>query len=599
MCKQFNPVGFGIAIMDARPHRVFMKQPGATEVNELSAHGGMRNPHETMRILFVHAGGRASSNQWHEAIASTAPEHLQVHCFPLEIRGFKKRIHWDTLDIAWKCRHPELLKTYARLHEAAQDADVLLLYGGYNLHPEFLKYLPTFNVYCFYDDPESSDKSSRHVASKFDAVFYCNVASKFQYQDWGCRHMAHLPIFTAPTDIPNREEQERLLTSHRDNDIILCCGWKGGEWRRRRLQKLASAFPQARCFGNGWPEGYIDHEALRDLYCRSRIGWNIHNSTGPINVRLFSLAAWNILQICDNKTGLAEIFELGEEVIGFDTIDEAIDLTRYYLTHEEERRTIAARAHQRYWQEYRPTALWQRIADQIRLWRTPSHRPSKDIAVACPSPSRLSRGLYHSRKLPHSFRQALARWRRSASKRRIPDIWPIDERFYLSKSVPYAPDRPFRPPPRDSARRPAGQNANLECQSLAWAATAFMGAARSLAVLGEETAEHFVALAKRDGRRSIQDLPFNDPDIWVVFNEHAQKWIADTESHQGVRHCLLGFSPRQVHDLGGCDTIYQCLTRSFATVTLYWLPNPVVPWIEPLPGALAHVSILAEGRAHA
>ena len=59
--------------------------------------------------------------------------------------------------------------------------DVLLLYGGYNLHPDFLRYLPTYNVFYGYDDPESSDKSSRYLAPAFDAVFYGNVASRFQY----------------------------------------------------------------------------------------------------------------------------------------------------------------------------------------------------------------------------------------------------------------------------------------------------------------------------------------------------------------------------------------------------------------------------------
>lgn len=556
-----------------------------------------------MKILLVHNGANESSTQWHESIAETAPENMDIQCFPLAIPGFKHRIDWQTLDLAWRCRHPGLMNMYGRLHMAAQDADVLLLYGGYNLHPGFLDSLPTFNAFCFYDDPESSDKCSRYVASAFDGVFYCNVASRLQYEDWGCRRTAFLPIFTAPRDIPQPHEKEGLLTTPRDNDIILCCAWNGGEWRQRRLGKITAAFPQARCFGKGWPGEFVPDEELRNLYGRSRIGWNIHNSTGPINVRLFSLPAWNILQICDNKTGLAEVFELGREVVGFDTISEAIEATHYYLSHEDESRAIARRGHERYWNDYSPTALWGRIANQIRDWRSdlPS-RPRKPAIEIRSAPA----WQYQIHALPHTIGRTLRRWQTSLRKRSADVTRPIDERYYLSEEVSYQAGVHITRKPRSCSRRESGNNQELEGAALAWAASTMIGKARSILVLGDgsETG-HFASFAKRDPERQVylgtdkKTGKQSSNDLVVVFNSSIDTALEQIKPEVSAEayplRIILGYISKQVTMEGGTDALYTQLEKTLEDVRCYWLPNAVVPWIEPLPGSLANITLLVAG----
>jgi len=104
------------------------------------------------------------------------------------------------------------------------------------------------------------------------------------------------------------------------------------------------------------------------------VGINIHNSTGPINFRTFYLPANGVLQICDNKSHLGQIFELGKEVVGYDSIDEAIELTRYYLEHEEERRAIAAAGWRRTLREYNEVAAFdfiRRAVDAYRMAEAP------------------------------------------------------------------------------------------------------------------------------------------------------------------------------------------------------------------------------------
>ena len=58
--------------------------------------------------------------------------------------------------------------------------------------------------------------------------------------------------------------------------------------------------------------------------------------------------------------------------------------------------------------------------------------------------------------------------------------------------------------------------------------------------------------------------------------------------------CLWGFAAEQVSELGGTNALHARLANCFQTVNFFWLPDAIVPWIEPLPGPLAGVPVLAE-----
>ena len=99
-------------------------------------------------------------------------------------------------------------------------------------------------------------------------------------------------------------------------------------------------------------ERFYDEDKKTDLYQRTKIGPNFHNSSGPINFRTFTLPANGVMQLCDNKKNLGKIFELNKEVIGFDSVEEAIDQTRYYLSHDNERIEIAIAGWKRALKDY-------------------------------------------------------------------------------------------------------------------------------------------------------------------------------------------------------------------------------------------------------
>jgi Glycosyl transferases group 1 len=72
--------------------------------------------------------------------------------------------------------------------------------------------------------------------------------------------------------------------------------------------------------------------------------------------------------ICDNKKYLGEIYELGKEAVGFDSIEECIDLCHYYLAHDDERRAIAGAGWKRAVEDYKEVAVFQRTVKLIEKY---------------------------------------------------------------------------------------------------------------------------------------------------------------------------------------------------------------------------------------
>lgn len=287
---------------------------------------------------------------------------------------------WDfpRLDAAWRRRDAALLRWCDDLGRQLADADVVIASGGSMLHPDWLRQLRAVSVLICADDPESSERLSRPIAPHFDCVFTTNIACVDDYRRWGCRQAAWLFHPLRAIDLGLGEPIDQLMAAERDLDVVLFCERVFGlSDRAQRVERLLAAVPSALVAGRGWPRGFVSGAEMRACFRRARIGWNLHNSIGPCNVRLMQLPAFGALQLCDNKSHLGRIFALGEEVVGFDTEAECIDLTRHYLAHDDERRRIAANGCRRVRTDYTEAKWWQRVLDAIA---EVMHRRSGEVA---------------------------------------------------------------------------------------------------------------------------------------------------------------------------------------------------------------------------
>lgn len=284
---------------------------------------------------------------------------FDVEGFCLTLNPPGNCLSFKEMDKRWRRGDKVLLELYERLEKALEGKDVLINGPGINLHPEFVEKLPVFTVFQCFDDPESSANLSRPVAAAYDLCLVGNIAEVGTYRSWGVKHAEWSPMGLLPNIYDSKLTYDDILNGERDIDLFMMID-RLAPLRKERLDKLAQAFPAAHFYGKGWPRGYLSNDKEIAYLSRAKIGPNIHNSTGPINYRTFYLPANGVMQICDNKSHLGMIYELDKEVVGFDSIEECIDLCRYYNCHDFERKTIAANGWKRAISDYSEIAVFKK-----------------------------------------------------------------------------------------------------------------------------------------------------------------------------------------------------------------------------------------------
>ncbi len=361
-----------------------------------------------LRYLLAYTAHQAWRFEWYEGmIARYRQRGYDVEGFCVTQNRPGPPLRYPELDQKWRERDPWLLQMYERLETQLRERDVFILFNGANIHEDFVKQLSTFNVYICWDDPESSDVLSKPVAKYFDFAFTGNIGCVNLYKSWGVERVDFLPHGCPDSDRDLTLTKDQILEGTRDIDVVLLCE-RQASWRRERLDVLQKAFPQALMRGRGWSKGVLPFEQTIPTYVRSKIGWNVHNSVGPVNRRTYMLPANGIMQICDNKTLLGHLFKLNEEVVGFDTTEECIELTRYYLSHDDERRRIAAQGWERAVADYSEEKVWERLLATIRphYARRNSPEASRPYQIIGDVSATLDKGVRDAKLVPSPLRRA-------------------------------------------------------------------------------------------------------------------------------------------------------------------------------------------------
>lgn len=308
----------------------------------------------------------------------------------------------DELDRHYHSEDERLLKLYKKVNMLAETHDVFIVNHGNVYHPDYIKSLKDKGIYtviCSADDPESSDYCSKPYVHAFDHSFAWAVnfdkdtkmTEKFLH--WGAKRADWWPYGVREDMYNPLLTEDDIYNKDRDIDLV----YVGTPWLKlERLAILKKTFPQMKIYGrnywksiggNGinalrrgsfpkeefkeilaglWRVKELPMNELVPLYQRCKIGINIHLSFGPSNVRTYQLPATGVMQICDCPEGLGQVFEIGKEVVTYHSIEEAIELIKYYLEHEEERKEIAAAGFKRVMKDYKRITTFSKAIEKIK-----------------------------------------------------------------------------------------------------------------------------------------------------------------------------------------------------------------------------------------
>jgi spore maturation protein CgeB len=294
------------------------------------------------------------------------------------------------LDNIYYARHPGLERLYADFEDVvrATHADAVIVDNYPPYHPDYLRRISLYKVLRTSDGPLSAYDRDIPYVHAYDHVLYhspaysrdLGMAEKLAY--CGARRADFWPLalFDAAFD-PDTTEQ-KLFSRERDIDVVfigalhvnkmpVLATVKKALGHRCRMYGLASLKKNA--YFNlkyGFPQWVrpAPFEAYVGLYQRAKIGFNVHNR-GDYTVgsyRLFDLPGNGVMQISDGGEYLSAFFRVGDEVVRFGTAGELVDLIRFYLAHDDERRRIARNGYRRVIADHRIRHRLHQAGDLIR-----------------------------------------------------------------------------------------------------------------------------------------------------------------------------------------------------------------------------------------
>lgn len=296
------------------------------------------------------------------------------------------------IDRLYRARDPGYMRFAADFVNRYHDYDVIVM-ANYNcIHPEILYHelKKPIKILGFVDDPLSTYMRGIPYLWAFDGAFYIspsyNDRSLFNdaLERWGCSQHAWWPLVPYPFEKLKLSEE---FFANRSIDIAYI-GTPTNS-KTNRLIALKKHFGARFRVHGRWPFwGYngivrgifgkpiyphrvtaLSTSERTLLYHQVKIGINMHMSETPMetgNMRMYEVPAHGAMLLC-GKAALdahQQIFVDGREAVYYDSVEDAIEKAEFFLSHAEERLSIARAGCERFWQDYE----WERNLLRFLSW---------------------------------------------------------------------------------------------------------------------------------------------------------------------------------------------------------------------------------------
>ena len=236
---------------------------------------------------------------------------------------------------------------------------------------EINKYAITLGY--FYDDMWRVNYA-RYWTKYFNFITTSDINGLQKYKEAGITNVIYSPFACNPEVYSN-------MNLDKIYDITFI-----GEYHPQRewyINNLIKAGYNVQVWGNGWPKGRITHEHMVKIFNQSRINLNLSNSafwdsrylftfkrslkktlnvwidnyratyasdrktTEQIKARHFEINSCGGFQLSYYVEGLEKLYEIGNEITIFTSIEDLLYKVHFYLTNEAEREIVAKSGYNR------------------------------------------------------------------------------------------------------------------------------------------------------------------------------------------------------------------------------------------------------------
>ena len=282
-----------------------------------------------------------------------------------------RELGWNANDLIINCA--PLQAAWARENQGSSDPAVLLLEQIQSLQPEIIYVQDMYLL-----QPQLLDAIRPHVKlivgqnaapsdnlpfDKYDLVFsaYPYFVDCFRNEGVAC--------YLQPLAFESRLAREVSRPfSQREHQVSFVGGLTADHASRYELlEALVAETPiefwgygadtlalnspvRSRYRGEAWGLGMFEKLGNSQITLNMHINAKfkgVANNNYAANMRLYEATGSGALLITDYRDNLHEIFEIGKEVVAYRSIDEAVELVKYYLAHPAEAEAIAAAGQKR------------------------------------------------------------------------------------------------------------------------------------------------------------------------------------------------------------------------------------------------------------
>jgi len=286
-----------------------------------------------------------------------------------------KRVRWMT--------EPFGLRAFNNLVEKTARAiqpELVLVVKGEAVLPSTLKQISTatcskiaiFNP----DDPRYFDSLVKDKASLYDHFFTGSEGALPLYKEAGIDNVTFVPFACDPSihrTIRLSDEQTRIFGSP------TCFVGTYYPSRAKLLGQLGQ-FNLA-VWGPYWRISRVKatiHKPVRGpdlakVLSASKIIINSHHPDHlnfMTNMRVFETTGCGSFLLTDHCRGLESHFEIGKEVVCYNSVAEFVELVEYFLTHDEERMQVARRGQLRAYRDHTYDSRVRQILGSLELQPT-------------------------------------------------------------------------------------------------------------------------------------------------------------------------------------------------------------------------------------
>ncbi|MCZ7611899.1 MAG: glycosyltransferase [Ignavibacterium sp.] len=116
--------------------------------------------------------------------------------------------------------------------------------------------------------------------------------------------------------------------------------------RRKIVKAIEKKGIRVTSYGNGWPNGRIDVKILPEIFSKSRVVLGV-GTIGhctdfySLKMRDFDGPMSGSFYLTHDNPDLYELYDIGKEIVTYRNPEECVNKVEYYLTHPDERETIA------------------------------------------------------------------------------------------------------------------------------------------------------------------------------------------------------------------------------------------------------------------